>query len=384
MIYTQGKVAKKETLLVHKTLKMSDQLIKIVRFCGLGFLEPVIRLSRGEETKKNLTEILKKIVAPLASILLFLLIWQSGSTALFNKEASFRIEKAYDEQGQEGADAMTACIESGDVSCQPNTLPSPSQVKASFYSLIEDHKIIKADKKAFKEKTAELNKQREAAGEKPITYTGRPSFVDQIITSIKTVFAGFLLAIFIAVPAGIVLGLSDTLRSSINWLIQIFKPVSPVVWLLLVFMIVKTLTKGSDTDTSFIISFISVGLCSMWATLINTSMGVASVDKDILNVAKVLKLGPIQKVFKVILPSSLPLIFTGLRITLSVAWMVLIAIELLAQSPGLGSFVWEEFQNGANDSNSKIIVAMFVIGIIGFLLDRIMLTIQKFVSFNKD
>jgi len=363
---------------------MSDQLIKIVRFCGLGFLEPVIRLSRGEETKKNLTEILKKIVAPLASILLFLLIWQSGSTALYNKEASFRIEKAYDEQGQEGADAMTACIESGHVSCQPNTLPSPSQVKASFYSLIEDHKIIKADKKAFKEKTEELNKQREAEGEKPITYTGRPSFVDQIITSIKTVFAGFLLAIFIAVPAGIILGLSDTLRSSLNWLIQIFKPVSPVVWLLLVFMIVKTLTKGSDTDTSFIISFISVGLCSMWATLINTSMGVASVDKDILNVAKVLKLGPIQKVFKVILPSSLPLIFTGLRITLSVAWMVLIAIELLAQSPGLGSFVWEEFQNGANDSNSKIIVAMFVIGIIGFLLDRIMLTIQKFVSFNKD
>lgn len=112
--------------------------------------------------------------------------------------------------------------------------------------------------------------------------------------------------------------------------------------------------------------------------------GVASVDKDYINVAKVLKLGAAQKVFKVILPSSLPLIFTGLRITLSVAWMVLIAIELLAQSPGLGSFVWEEFQNGAMDSNSKIIVAMFVIGIIGFLLDRIMLTIQKMVSFNKN
>lgn len=362
---------------------MSNQSIKIVRISGLGFLEPVIRLSRGEETKKNLTEILKKIVAPIASILIFLLVWQTGSTALYNKEASFRIEKSFQENGQEGADAMALCIESGDVSCQPNTLPSPAQVKASLYSLIKDHNTISANKKAFKEKTAELNKQRAAAGEKSIVYTGRPSFVDQIITSVKTVFAGFLLAILIAVPIGIVLGLSETLRSSINWLIQIFKPVSPVVWLLLVFMIVKTLTKNSDTNTAFIISFISVGLCSMWATLINTAMGVASVDKDILNVAKVLKLGPIQKVFKVILPSSLPLIFTGLRITLSVAWMVLIAIELLAQSPGLGSFVWEEFQNGANDSNSKIIVAMFVIGIIGFLLDRIMLTIQKFVSFNK-
>jgi len=111
---------------------------------------------------------------------------------------------------------------------------------------------------------------------------------------------------------------------------------------------------------------------------------VSSVDKDYINVAKVLKLGTFQKVFKVILPSSLPLIFTGLRITLSVAWMVLIAIELLAQSQGLGLFVWEEFQNGANDSNAKIIVAMFIIGIIGFLLDRLMLTVQNMVSFNKN
>ena len=109
---------------------MSDKLIKIVRFIGLGFLEPVIRLSRGEETKKNLTDILKKIVAPLASILLFILLWQSGATALFNTEAEYRIEKAFNEQGQKAADEMAACIESGEISCQPNTLPSPSQVNA--------------------------------------------------------------------------------------------------------------------------------------------------------------------------------------------------------------------------------------------------------------
>ncbi|MDP3946558.1 MAG: ABC transporter permease [Lutibacter sp.] len=363
---------------------MSDKLIKLVRFIGLGFLEPIIRLSKGEDPKKNITLILKKIVAPLASILLFLLIWQQGSNALFNIEANYRIDKAFKEQGQEAANEMKLCIESGAINCQPNTFPSPTQVKYSFYSLLKDHKIINTDKKVFIEKTDELNKQRKKAGKKSLVYTGRPSFVDQIGTSLKTVFAGFLLAIFIAVPTGVVIGLSETLRSSINWIIQIFKPVSPVVWLLLVFMVVKTITKDSDIDSSFIISFISVGLCSMWATLVNTVMGVSTVDKDIINVAKVLKLGPVQKVFKVVLPSSLPLIFTGLRITLSVAWMVLIAIELLAQSPGLGSFVWEEFQNGANDSNSKIIVAMFVIGIIGFLLDRVMLTIQKFVSFNKN
>ena len=334
--------------------------------------------------KFDLKTLVKKIIVPLASILLFIGLWHMGARALFNVEADYKIQKALTDQGQEAADAMAACIASGDISCQPNTLPSPAQVWESFNTLIADHKVISADKLAFKEKTAALNEKRIAEGKDPITYTGRPSFVDQIFTSLKTVFAGFVLAFLIAVPIGIVIGLSETLRNSFNWLIQVFKPVSPVVWLLLVFMIVKTMTKDSDSDSAFIISFISVGLCAMWATLVNTAMGVSSVDKDYINVAKVLKLGPLQKVFKVILPSSLPLIFTGLRITLSVAWMVLIAIELLAQSPGLGSFVWEEFQNGANDSNSKIIVAMFIIGIIGFLLDRIMLTIQNMVSFNKN
>ncbi|MEM8765628.1 MAG: ABC transporter permease [Bacteroidota bacterium] len=334
--------------------------------------------------KFDLKTLVKKFIIPLASILLFIGLWHMGAKALFNVEADYKIQKALTDQGQEAADAMAACIASGDISCQPNTLPSPAQVWESFNTLIADHKVISADKLAFKEKTAALNEKRIAEGKDPITYTGRPSFVDQIFTSLKTVFAGFVLAFLIAVPIGIVIGLSETLRNSFNWLIQVFKPVSPVVWLLLVFMIVKTMTKDSNSDSAFIISFISVGLCAMWATLVNTAMGVSSVDKDYINVAKVLKLGPLQKVFKVILPSSLPLIFTGLRITLSVAWMVLIAIELLAQSPGLGSFVWEEFQNGANDSNSKIIVAMFIIGIIGFLLDRIMLTIQNMVSFNKN
>jgi len=334
--------------------------------------------------KFDLKTFLRKVIVPLASILLFIGLWHIGAKALFNIEADYKIQKALTDQGQAAADAMAACIASGDISCQPNTLPSPVQVWESFNTLIADHKVISADKLAFKEKTAALNEKRIAEGKDPITYTGRPSFVDQIFTSLKTVFAGFLLAFFIAVPIGIIIGLSDTLRNAFNWLIQVFKPVSPVVWLLLVFMIVKTMTKDSNSDSAFIISFISVGLCAMWATLVNTAMGVSSVDKDYINVAKVLKLGPLQKVFRVILPSSLPLIFTGLRITLSVAWMVLIAIELLAQSPGLGSFVWEEFQNGANDSNSKIIVAMFIIGIIGFLLDRIMLTIQNMVSFNKN
>ncbi|RED44888.1 ABC transporter permease [Seonamhaeicola aphaedonensis] len=364
-------------------MKQSITLGKVTKFMGLGFLSTLKDLFTGKLEKEDLKSFLRKVVVPLASILLFLGLWHLGAKSLYNTEAEFKIEKALNDQGPEAAEAMRECIASGDISCQPNTLPSPAKVWDSYQSLLKDHQIISADKAAFAEKTAALNEKRVAEGKEPIVYTGRPSFVDQIFRSLKTVFAGFLLALLIAVPLGIFIGLSPTLKSAFNWFIQIFKPVSPVVWYLLVFMIVKTLLIDSSEDSSFTISFISVGLCSMWATLVNTAMGVSAVDKDYINVAKVLKLGTFQKIFKVILPSSLPLIFTGLKITMSVGWMVLIAIELLAQSPGLGTFVWEEFQNGANDSNAKIIVAMFVIGIIGFLLDRLMLFVQNSVSFEK-
>ena len=362
---------------------MKEKAISSFRFVGLGFMEPLIRLINGEERQANALRFLKQALLPIASILIFVGLWHLGSQYLYQIEAEARIEKAFNEQGEAAAVEMRACIASGNVSCQPNTLPSPSQVYAAALSLWSDHLLISQKKAAFREKTAQVNATREAQGLSKIKYTGRPSFVDQIGTSIKTVFAGFLLALFIAVPIGIMMGLSDVLRTAMSWLIQIFKPVSPVVWLLLVFMIVKTLVRDPELDKSFIISFISVGLCAMWATLVNTSVGVSSVDKDFINVSKVLRLNVGQKIFKVVLPASFPLIFTGLRITVSVAWMVLIAIELLAQSPGLGSFVWEEFQNGANDSNAKIIVAMFIIGIIGFLLDQLMLMVQKFMTFNK-
>lgn len=363
---------------------MEQEIILKKESQGFAIIKPLTNFFKVKFEKDNVLKFLKKTGITLISILLFLAFWHFGSKALYNKEATYKIEKAIAEQGQAAAEAEKACIASRDSSCQPNTLPSPSQVWASFQSLIADHYLIKNKKQAFADKLATTNEKLVAQGKEAIVYTGRASFVDTVLTSIKTVFAGFLLAMIIAVPLGIFIGLSPSLRSAFNWFIQIFKPVSPVVWYLLVFMIVKTIYIGASSDNAFVISFISVGLCAMWATLVNTAMGVSSVDKDYINVAKVLKLGTFQKVFKVILPSSLPLIFTGLRITLSVAWMVLIAIELLAQSPGLGLFVWEEFQNGANDSNSKIIVAMFVIGIIGFLLDRLMLTVQQMVSFNKN
>lgn len=325
---------------------------------------------------------LRQTATTVFSILVFIAIWHLGATALFNIEADAKIEKAMTEQGADAAAKVKTCIETGTDGCQPNTLPTPVKVLGGAQMLWADHLAISKKKSDFEAKTATLNASRRKSGQAEITYTGRPSFVDQIFTSLKTIIMGCLLAMVIAIPIGILLGLSENLRSSLNWFIQIFKPVSPVVWLLLVFMIVKTLLRNPDVDKSFIISFISVGLCSMWATLVNTSVGVSSVDKDYLNVASVLQLSTFKKVFKVIIPASLPMIFTGLRITVSVAWMVLIAIELLAQSPGLGSFVWEEFQNGSSDSNAKIIVAMIVIGLIGFMLDRIMMFFQKLMSFD--
>jgi nitrate/nitrite transport system permease protein len=361
---------------------MGRKILNSFNWLGFSFLEPLIRLLRGEEPKKNGLIFLRKVIVPVMSVLIFLGACNYFAHYLYSVERTRKIEKARETQGEEAALAMQECIDSGVVSCKPNSLPSPRDVWRGATTLIADHKTISANKQAFQEKTATLNAKRKEQGQAPITYTGRPSFVDQIMTSLKTVFAGFALAAVIAIPAGIVMGLSETLRTALNWVIQIFKPVSPVVWLLLVSMVVKTILASADMDKSFIISFISVGLCSMWATLVNTTVGVSSVDKDYLNVSRVLRLGVFNNVFKVILPSSVPLIFTGLRITLSVAWMVLIAIELLAQSPGLGSFVWEEFQNGANDSNAKIIVAMFVIGGIGFALDRLMMLIQKSVSYE--
>jgi nitrate/nitrite transport system permease protein len=143
-------------------------------------------------------------------------------------------------------------------------------------------------------------------------------------------------------------------------------------------MVVSALYVSDDPtfSKSFLNSAITVTLCSLWPALINTALGVASIDKDLMNVGRVLQLDWPTTVRKIVLPSALPLIFTGLRLSLGVGWMVLIAAEMLAQNPGLGKFVWDEFQNGSSASLARILVAVFTIGLIGFLLDRMMLAVQ--------
>ena len=195
---------------------------------------------------------------------------------------------------------------------------------------------------------------------------------------------GFFIATVIAIPLGIASGLSKTVNGALNPLIQLFKPVSPLAWLPLVTMVVSALYVDTSDwlPKSLVVSAVTVTLCSLWPTMINTTLGVSSVDKDLMNVGKVLQLPTWQTVTKVVMPSALPLIFTGLRLSLGVGWMVLIAAEMLAQNPGLGKFVWDEFQNGSSDSLARIMVAVLTIGLIGFMLDRLMFALQQAFTFN--
>jgi nitrate/nitrite transport system permease protein len=241
---------------------------------------------------------------------------------------------------------------------------------------------------AFKGLMVEYGAARTAAAEAVAagsSYTGPPTFIDQIFTSLKTVAMGFILASIVAVPLGLVAGMSKRVNAAINPLIQVMRPVSPLAWLPIVTMVVSASITSDDPTMakSFVISAVVVMLCSLWPTLINTAIGTASIDKDLLNVGRVLKLGWFAKLRRLVLPSALPYIFTGMRLSLGTGWMVLIAAEMLAQNPGLGKFVWDEFQNGNEKSLARIMVAVVVIGLIGFALDRVMMALQAFVSRNR-
>jgi nitrate/nitrite transport system permease protein len=268
--------------------------------------------------------------------------------------------------------------------------PGPTVVWQQANVLIDEHNAQSAKAQAFYERQETRNAARIAEDPnyraKTRAFTGAPTFFQQIWTSLYTVLVGFLVASIIAVPIGILCGLSKSAYTAINPLIQLFKPVSPLAWLPLVTMVVSAVYVSQDPmfSKSFITSAVTVSLCCLWPTLINTAVGVSSIDKDLLNVSKVLRLNAMNHVIKIVMPSSVPAIFTGLRLSLSIGWMVLIAAEMLAQNPGLGKFVWDEFQNGSSESLARIMVAVLTIGIIGFVLDRLMLLLQKKVSWDKN
>ena len=268
--------------------------------------------------------------------------------------------------------------------------PGPGQVLDQAQTLLAEHQQERAKEVGFYQRQTERNADRLATDPnydaKIRPYTGKPTFVDQIGTSLITVIAGFLLASAIAIPLGIFMGLSERLNQTLNPIVQILKPVSPLAWLPLVTMVVSAVYVSDDPyfQKSFITSLITVSLCSLWPTLLNTTVGVANIDQDLMNVSKVLRLSTLTHIRKIVLPASIPMVFTGLRLSMGTAWMVLIAAEMLAQNPGLGKFVWDEFQNGSSNSLARIIVAVLTIGFVGYCLDRIMLLIQQRVNWDKN
>ncbi|EAW30915.1 ABC-type nitrate/sulfonate/bicarbonate transport system, permease component [marine gamma proteobacterium HTCC2143] len=267
--------------------------------------------------------------------------------------------------------------------------PGPNQVWEQSKSLVTEHRRERSKETAFYQRQEVRNAKKLAddpsATVKIRSYTGKATFLDQIFTSLLTVAFGFMVATLVAVPLGILCGLSESLYRCINPIIQTFKPVSPLAWLPLVTMVVSALYVSDDPlfDKAFLTSAFTVALCCLWPTVVNTIVGVASIDRDLINVSRVLRLGSLVHIRKVVIPSAIPLIFTGLRLSLATGWMVLIAAEMLAQNPGLGKFIWDEFQNGSSNSLGRIMVAVLVIGIIGFILDSLMLALQKHLSWDK-
>ncbi|MBD2194106.1 MULTISPECIES: nitrate ABC transporter permease [Calothrix] len=189
-----------------------------------------------------------------------------------------------------------------------------------------------------------------------------------LIASLRRVLLGFLLGAIVAIPLGFLIGMSKPAMLALNPIIQIFKPVSPLAWL----PIALAIFNLADPSAIFVI-FIT----SLWPTIINTALGVSSVPKDYLDVARVLEIPRWRRITKIIWPASLPYIFTGLRISLGIAWLVIVAVEMLTGGIGIGFFVWDEW---SRLNLSSVFLAVFVIGITGLILDYAVAKLQELVT----
>jgi nitrate/nitrite transport system permease protein len=191
----------------------------------------------------------------------------------------------------------------------------------------------------------------------------------QLAYSIARVGLGYLLAVLVAIPLGFLIGMSPVMSHALNPFIQILKPVSPLAWMPLALYTIK----DSGLSAIFVIF-----ICSLWPMLVNTAFGVASVRKEWLNVARTLEVGPIRRAFTVILPAAAPTIVTGMRISVGIAWLVIVAAEMLVGGTGIGYFVWNEWNNL---SITNVIVAILVIGLVGMALDQALARVGRLVTF---
>jgi len=183
--------------------------------------------------------------------------------------------------------------------------------------------------------------------------------------SLWLVAKGYALAILFGTPLGFVLGRSKLFAKSFDPIIQVLRPVSPLAWLPLGLV----LFEKSQPAALF-----TIAICAMWPTVLNTALGVRSIPQDYLNVARVLQLSRRKTFFKILLPATLPYMFTGFRLSLGIAWLVIVAVEMLTGSPGIGGFLWQEYNSLIYE---HIILCILTIGLVGFLLDRAMNAVEQ-------
>ncbi|MBA4178263.1 MAG: nitrate ABC transporter, permease protein [Leptothrix sp. (in: Bacteria)] len=191
----------------------------------------------------------------------------------------------------------------------------------------------------------------------------------QLGYSLGRVALGYLLAAVVAIPLGFVIGMSPLVYRALDPFIQVLKPISPLAWMPLALYTIKD---------SHISGIFVIFICSVWPMLINTAFGVAGVRREWLNVARTLEVSPLRKAFEVILPAAAPTILTGMRISMSIAWLVIVAAEMLVGGTGIGYFVWNEWNNL---SLPNVIFAILVIGVVGMLLDLMFSRLQKAVTY---
>ena len=191
----------------------------------------------------------------------------------------------------------------------------------------------------------------------------------QLAYSLARVLIGYFLAALVAIPVGFLIGMSPVVYKALDPFIQVLKPISPLAWMPLALFTLK--------DSSISAVFV-IFICSLWPMLINTAFGVAAVRKEWLNVAKTLEVGPLRKAFRVILPAAAPTIMTGMRISIGIAWLVIVAAEMLVGGTGIGYFVWNEWNNL---SITNILTAILAIGLVGMVLDLALARLTKLVTF---
>jgi nitrate/nitrite transport system permease protein len=201
----------------------------------------------------------------------------------------------------------------------------------------------------------------------------------ELFESLKLVGNGYLAAILVAVPLGFALGSSKVFARMFDPVFQVLRPVSPLAWFPLAGVLVLPLKislqkKGMKIDAIDWQCIFTIAICAIWPTILNTAVGVRAIPQDYHNVAKVLQLGPWKRFSKILLPATLPYMFTGFRLSLGIAWLVIVAAEMLAGKAGIGYFLWNSY-NGGN--YGAMVASIIVIGSVGFVLDRIMTLLEK-------